>query len=259
MFDVHCHLIYQEDDGSRSIEESIKMIEKYIEVGYKGAIVTPHYDRNRYLVTSDIVLDKMEILKNKIKEENIDFELFPGNEIQIDEKTIDLIKNKEIFRLNNSRYVLCELPFFSKPIYAKELFYQMRLEGWIPIIAHPERYSYVKEDIGWLKQFIKTGCLLQLNISSLSSKMNSNIAKQLLERNMIHLVGTDSHQNEWRSPDVKKEFIILRELVGDNKFETLTSTNPKKIIDDLFIPSNYEKILDSPNNQKKKKWFKFWR
>src|SRR5699024_1393651 len=131
--------------------------------GYKGAIITPHYDPGRYEVSSDKIYPKIEELKSMIKEEGLNFEIFPGNEIQIDENTIKLLKEGKILRLNDSRYILCELPFFTKPIYAREIFYQIQLEGWTPIMAHPERYSYTENNIDWLKDFIKSGVLLQLN------------------------------------------------------------------------------------------------
>lgn len=261
MYDIHCHLIYGEDDGSRSIEESIEMIKTYKSIGYDGSILTPHYDDGRYLVTSEKTIEKMNLIKERLNKENIEFELFTGNEIQIDENTINLIKNNKVLRLNNSRYILCELPFSTKPLYAKEIFYKMQLEGRIPIIAHPERYSYIKSDIEYFSNFIKSGCLLQLNLSSLTSNSLSSISKELLERNMIHFVATDSHQSKWRNPNVKDELDILKDLVGDEKFVQLTATNPKKVIKDQFISSDYDKVIklsDEVYKKKKKRWFKFW-
>lgn len=260
MYDTHCHLIFGEDDGSRSLEESIKMVEIYKQTGYKGAILTSHYDEGRYLVTSDKVLSKLDILKDELKKQNIDFDLYPGNEIQINENTLSLLKDKKVLSLNNSRYVLCELPFSTKPIYAKEIFYQLQLEGYIPIIAHPERYDYIKNEIEWFYQFIKTGCLLQMNLSSITSPNLKDISEEMLSRNMIHLVGTDAHQSEWRSPDVTNELEALKSLVGDEKFEQLTEINPKKIIDNEYISSRYDDLVKTSNdNKRKKKWFEFWR
>lgn len=260
MYDTHCHLVFGEDDGSRSLEESIEMIKIYKEVGYAGAILTSHYDEGRYLVTADKVLDKLEMLKDELVRCDIDFELFPGNEIQIDGNTMNLLKEGKILSLNNSRYILCELPFSTKPIYAKEIFYQMQLEGYIPIIAHPERYDYVRNDIAWYDDFIKSGCLLQMNLSSLTSPSIRNLSKEMLDRKMIHLVGTDAHQSEWRSPDVKDELTLLRDLVGDDKFKELTEINPKKIIDNEYISSRYDDIeKNTEKKTKKKKWYEFWR
>lgn len=258
MYDVHCHLIFGEDDGSRSLEESIDMVKIYMDNGYKGAILTSHYDRGRYKVSSDRLIPKYELLKNRIEEEGLDFKIFPGNEIQIDETSVDLLKKGEVLSLNKSSYVLCELPFSSKPFYAKEVFYQMQLEGWTPIIAHVERYPYVENNLDWIKDFINTGVLTQLNLSSLSSARSKDLAIKLLQSNMVHMVGTDSHQSEWRSPKVKEDLEILKDLVGEDKFIELTSTNPLKVIKDEYIPNGYDEIVDLSKNRKKR-WFEFWR
>lgn len=260
MYDIHCHLAYGLDDGSRSIEESIEMINIYKENGFKGAILTSHYDTSRYLVTADKVNENLEILREKLQENKIEFELYPGNEIQIDDSSISRIKKGELNRLNNSRYVLCELPFLTRPNYLTSIFYQMQLEGWIPIIAHPERYSYVISNPRWLNQFIKTGCLLQMNLSSLNKEDTRNTALFLLDNDMIHMVATDSHQSEWRSPNVNKLLMDLKEIVGEKKYIDLTDINPKKVIDDIFISSNYKELEDIENRKRdKRKWYQFWR
>lgn len=259
MYDTHCHLIFGEDDGSRSLEESIDMVKTYKDQGYEGLILTSHYDEDRYLVTADRVLAKMEILKEELRKLNIDFDLYPGNEIQINANTLDLLKEGRILSLNKSRYVLCELPFSTKPIYAREVFYQLQLEGYVPIIAHAERYDYIRHDLDWYYDFIKAGCLLQMNLSSLTSPSLKEHSEEMLRRNMIHLVGTDAHQSEWRSPNVKKELERLKELVGSESFTKLTQINPKKIIDDEFISSAYDDLVMDKEDKKRKKWFEFWR
>lgn len=259
LYDIHNHLIPNVDDGARSIEETMKMIHQYMDSGYYGAIVSSHYDKGRYIVEAEKVLRGVELIREELKNRNIDFEIYPGNEIQIDLDSIKDITNGKVLRLNNSRYVLCELPMMTRPNYAGNIFYEMQLNGWIPIIAHPERYNYVQNDPDWLLQFIKTGCLVQINLSSINKPDAKEVTKELLERNMVHIVGTDSHQSEWRSPKVKVELEQLKEMIGEEKFETYLSINPRKVIDNQFISANYDKIKkDENNNTKKKPWYKFW-
>ncbi len=258
LYDIHNHLIFGVDDGSRSIEETITMIKQYISSGFSGAIVSSHYDKGRYLVSAYQVKSGLEFIKTELQNQGIDFELYPGNEIQIDLNSIRDISEGKVLRMNNSKYVLCELPMMTKPNYAANVFYEMQLNGWIPIIAHPERYSYVQEDPDWLLQFIKTGCLIQMNLSSLNKPDSEKIARELLERNMVHIIATDSHQSEWRCPDVKNDLSMLEELIGQEKFELFLSINPKNVIEDKYISSNYGKIEIKDKNKPKKKWYKFW-
>lgn len=260
MIDVHNHLIPGVDDGSRSVDESLLMIEQFIKTGYTGAIVTSHYDSGRYYVTGDMVREGISRLEQALKERRLDFTLYPGNEIQLDLKTKEDLKSDRMLSLNNSRYLLLEWPMFSKPHYAENLIYQLNLEGYIGVIAHPERYRYVREDPDFLLDFIKSGCLVQLNLRSLSEPGSvGETAEELLERNMVHLVGTDAHQSKWRNPLLGDELSLLKKSVGEGRFREMTEIRPKKIINDEFISSNYEDVMEkSKKTPKKKPRYKFW-
>lgn len=252
MIDIHNHIIYGVDDGSRSLEESMEMVRLYKKAGFSKLIATSHFDRSRYMTPADEIREKATILNEEIKKSNIDFEIFPGHEIQVEANTLKLINNKTLNTLADSRYVLLELPFISPPLFLKDLIYNIQLEGLIPIIAHAERYSYVKKNIDYLLEFIKMGALIQANYSSI----NSDTLKTMLERNMIHILATDAHQSEWRSPDIREYKREIIDIIGDDKFKTLSETNPSKIIEDEYISSSYNEIKTI---KKKKSIFNFWR
>lgn len=253
IYDIHNHLIPGVDDGAQDLDESITMIKQYIESGYSGVVTSSHYDKGRYLVTRDKVLEGIEKIKNRLIEENISFELYPGNEIQIDSSSIADIKAGKVLRLNETRYVLCELPMQTKPLYAKQIFYEMQLEGWTPIIAHPERYEYVRKNPDWLLEFIKSGCLVQINLSSIFNPALRDIARKLLDRNMVHIIATDAHQSDWRKPYVKEELDQLKDLIGQDRFDTYLSVNPQKVINDQHINSHFSKVIIKQEEKKPEK------
>ena len=261
MIDIHNHIIYGVDDGSRSFDESMKMVELFMKNGFKEIIATSHYDPSRYMVKKEDILEKSSILNDEIKKRNLDFKIHPGHEIHVEPNTLDKIHKKELLTLDNSRYVLLELSFVNKPLFLKDLIYNLSLEGYIPIIAHVERYPYVEKNISYLYEFIKMGALIQINYSSMKS--HHHTTKKLLEKNMVHFIGTDSHQSEWRSPNIEDEKNEIIEIIGREKFEKLTQINPQKIINDEFIPSGYDEIVREEeqvkNKSKKKGLFNFWR
>lgn len=256
MIDIHNHIVYGVDDGSRDLDESLRMVELYKEAGFDQIIATSHYDKSRYMVDSTEIRQKVAILNDEIEKQNLDFKVYPGHEVQVDLDMIKKIKSGDILSLNDSRYVLCELSFVNKPNFLKDLFYSLQLEGYIPIIAHAERYPYVENDIGWLEDFIKAGALIQINYSSIKS--SHEVTRTLLERNMVHIIGTDAHQSEWRNPDIRSYKDEILEIIPEDKFETLATINPKKVINDQFISSGYDKIV-KPKEKKKKTIFNFWR
>ena len=256
MIDIHNHIIYGVDDGARDIDESLKMVKLYQKAGFDQIIATSHYDRSRYMVDAGEIKEKVDILNEEISKQAIDFKIYPGHEIQVELDMIKKLKSGELLTLNGSKYVLCELSFVNKPNFLKDLFYNMQLEGYIPIIAHAERYPYVEDHIEWLEDFIKAGALVQINYASIKS--HADTTRELLQRNMVHIIGTDAHQSEWRSPDIRAYKDDILEMIDEEKFEKLSTTNPKKVINNQFISSEYDKVLRE-DKKKKKSIFNFWR
>lgn len=256
MIDIHNHIVYGVDDGSRNLDESIKMVELYKKAGFDQIIATSHYDKSRYTVDANEIKEKVSIINDEIEKRTLDFKVYPGHEIQVELDMIKKIKSGDLLTLNNSRYVLCELSFVNKPTFLKDLFYNLELEGYVPIIAHVERYPYVENNIEWLEDFIKMGALIQINYSSIKS--NYEITRELLERNMVHIIGTDSHQSEWRNPDIRAYKDEMLKIVSEERFEILSTINPAKVINDEFMSSEYDKII-KPEKREKKGIFNFWR
>ena len=252
MIDIHNHIIYGVDDGSRSLEESMEMVGLYKKAGFDKIIATSHFDRARFMVDANEIREKCQILNAEIEKTKIDFKIYPGHEIQVEPNTLKLINDKTLNTLADSRYVLLELPFINPALFLKDLIYNLQLEGYVPIIAHAERYPYVKKNIDYLLDFIKMGALIQANYSSIKDVT----LEIMLERNMVHILATDAHQSEWRSPDIREYKNEIIDIIGETKFETLATTNPSKIISDEYISSAYDEIRIV---EKKKSIFNFWR
>ena len=124
------------------------------------------------------------------------------------------------------------------PIYVEDLIYNLLVKGYVPIIAHPERYTKISEDPNILYKYISMGALAQLNLPSLAGFYGSrvkNTAEVLLKHNMIHFVATDSHSNRHRSPNVEEGLKRLYDLVGDEYFELLTEGNQESVLNDKPI------------------------
>lgn len=164
MIDIHSHILPNIDDGSSSIEESIEILKEAKKAGFNGIIATPHYLKPEYNCEKQEKNILINLLKEEIQKENIDIELFTGNEIYIDESIINMINEEKVESLNNSRYLLIELPMNFEMKYLEDLIFNIQNAEYIPIIAHPERYSYVQKEPNKLIDLIREGCIISIKL-----------------------------------------------------------------------------------------------
>ena len=243
MKDLHNHLLYGIDDGSRSLDESIEILSNLESEGVTSLVVTPHYIIGSNYNSNN--LEKEKMLKELQKRTTI--KLYLGNEIYIDNKIIEEIENGNISPINNSRYLLIELPLHEKMEHAKDILFRLRNKGFVPIIAHPERYHYIS--LEELKSFIEMGCILQGNITSLNEKYGKNARlnlELLLKKQMIYVIGTDTHSKNNNNIKLcleKLKKIVTNELI----YEDLVNNNFDRIINNEEIPryeiKNQKKIF----------------
>lgn len=195
--DLHSHLLPGLDDGVESFEESIEIINGLKTLGYSKIITTPHVMHDFYNNSSEDILHKLEQLKQLLKEQNIDIEVEASAEYYLDEQLINIVAEKPIELLTfGDNYFLFETSFMTEPLYMKEFIFEAKSKGLNPILAHPERYVYLQEDLSKVEDLINRGVLMQLNINSLSgyySKRIKKTAEKLIDAKQVHLIGSDCH------------------------------------------------------------------
>jgi|LGOV01.1.fsa_nt_gb protein-tyrosine phosphatase len=194
MLDMHCHLLPGVDDGCDTFEQSIEMIKKAISVGITDIIITPHYAPLRgYVVASNLIKDRFDELLDVVKKERLNINLYLGREIDEIEDIEVLLNNGEIETLNNTKFVLIDFGMQKADI--DEYCYGLIINGYKPIIAHPERYNYVSSTDDY-HQWKKTGALIQINATSLLKSRNKKTranAKYLLKNGLVDFIASDCH------------------------------------------------------------------
>ena len=156
MKDLHSHLLFGIDDGSKSLDESICLLKKMQEQNITDLICTPHYIENsKYVCNNKDKLKKIKKLKEKIRKENININLYLGNELFITPNVVDLINKKEVRTLNNSRYILFEFPMNNIYLNTKEIIKKMISNRYIPILAHPERYPIFQKNPEKIEEYLQ--------------------------------------------------------------------------------------------------------
>ena len=194
--DIHSHVLPGIDDGAKDLETSITLIQKMASFGIKNFVTTPHILGNVYPNTPTIIKEKLQLVKNELQKRNMEaITIEAAAEYMLDEQFSVLLAKGDILTLKDN-LVLVEMSYFSPPINLYDILFQLQLQGYKPILAHPERYNFYHNNFENFYKLKKAGCLFQLNLLSLTEQYGKNVQKvsnQLLKEKMYDFVGTDTH------------------------------------------------------------------
>jgi len=190
--DIHSHILPGIDDGAKNIEESLILISEMEKMGFSKIIGTPHTYPGLYDNTKAAIEESFNELKGKISK---GIEISYASEYMSDISILDKIKNNEILTIKD-KLILVETGFNSIPNNLFEMIFQIRLNGYIPVIAHPERYIYLHENLKIAKKLKIAGCLFQINLLSSTGYYGNRVSRfcdKLLVEDMVDFVGSDIH------------------------------------------------------------------
>ncbi len=238
MIDMHSHILPNIDDGAKSIEETFQLIKEAKQVGFDAIISTSHYMEGYYETASAEREVWVNAIYEKLQEQNMDIKLYLGNEIYFSENIVALLKERKASTINDTSYVLFEMPLNVEPLNLYDVIYEMLQYELVPILAHPERYSFVQKEPELIYDLIQKGVYMQANYASIIGKYGKKaqfIVKKFLTNDMIHFLGSDVHRKESiypRIPEILKE---LENIIGVEKLEKLTTINPKLVLQNKKI------------------------
>ncbi len=208
MFDIHSHIIYGVDDGSRDPGESIRLVEMDKKQGVTDIIATPHYYVN-HPSDPDRILRHLEELRKQLREQGLGdgIRLYPGNEVLWFESMAEKLNSGEILPLGGSRFTLVE--FYPPERWSTILraVRKLRDAGWRPVIAHAERFSALWEPgegkKSRLAELISQGAYIQLSTEPFGGGLfdrTARFCKAAVKNNEVHFLGTDMHRPDRRPP-----------------------------------------------------------
>ncbi|MGL5330736.1 MAG: tyrosine-protein phosphatase [Peptostreptococcaceae bacterium] len=247
MIDMHCHILPGVDDGAENIDESIEMARIAQSEGITKIVCTPHFHPDFEYTMGDVLFDEVQSLNKELRKNNIDVEVYIGNELYYSNEVIEDLKELDFYTLNDSKYLLIEFSPMNLPKNLADVVYEIKLKGYVPVLAHVERYNSVIENPNVIYDCIKEGAIIQVNASSILGKHGKEIKKTteiLLDNNMVHIVASDAHGSERRRPQLKEAYEYVKsnysKEVANNLFkynQSLISANEYIIIP---IASRYE-------------------
>jgi len=217
--DIHSHLLPGIDDGAKTYDESIELIKRLVALGYKKIITTPHIMSDFYRNTPDIIHSKLQKLRTKIKEHNVNIEIDAAAEYYMDDWFINQVNVQKPLLTFGDRFLLIETSFMSKPYQFFDTIFKLQTQGYKPILAHPERYTYLQDDFNLVEKIHQKKIFLQINLNSLDNyygKAAQKLAEKLIDKKMVHFVGSDCHGkrhlDSLQKVQKKKYYLKLKKL-----------------------------------------------
>ncbi len=233
MIDIHTHIIHGVDDGSGTLEESVAILKSAALNGVTDVICTSHYLSPEEF-NKEQVLENFHVLKEKIKEENININLHLGSETAVYGRADKLFAADNLVTLADSKYILIEFPMAIDVDYVLDAVYEARVRKLVPVIAHPERCECFRRDYDLILKAIDEGALIQCNLTSLmgdNGHTAKNIVKRLLKEKKVHFFATDTHSIlRNRYDKLNKMTATLEKLVGRAYKNKLLEYNARAIL-----------------------------
>ncbi len=235
MIDIHCHILFGLDDGSDNLEESVRMARIAVDSGIRAVVATPHSNvPNSYQnFWSEDIANRLNQLNKRLEDDKIPLKVFPGNEIFSNGDIVDMIKNTRLLSLNNSVYPLIEFDTYERSASAYRQIEALVAEGYIPIIAHPERYAFVHEDVNAIIRLKRRGALIQINKGSIKGSFGKSayhISRRLITKQLADFVASDAHSPYMRTPFLAEAHEEVSLMSSYDYAEQIFNQNPAKVI-----------------------------
>lgn len=235
MIDFHSHILAGLDDGIATFDEALVTVREARKAGFNKIIATTHYYSDYNFKANE---EERTIALKKLNDNIAGVEVFLGNEIYVNGHIDELIQNKYASTINNSKYVLFEIPLYDEYPELKNVILDLISRGYKLVLAHPERYRIFQEDPRRLEELIDLGVYLQANYLSILGfygKEAKNIVELLYKHDMISFLGTDVHKANRYYPKVADAIEKIVSIIGEEKFEELSTLNPEAVLENNEI------------------------
>lgn len=220
--DMHSHLIPGIDDGAQTLEDSIALITKLHELGFTKLITTPHIFTDLYKNSPETILPGLALVREELKKRNIPVDLHAAAEYYLDEEFEKLVDDKKLLTFGNN-YVLFELSFAEEPPQLHRAIFNMRLQGYRPVLAHPERYEYWNHNFKKYTDLHEKDVLLQLNVNCLTGHYGQQVkrvSEKMIDAGIVSFIGSDTHHvGHIQLLEAVRKSSHLRKLIESGKLK----------------------------------------
>ena len=243
MIDIHSHIVFDVDDGPKSIEESKKLLREAYTQGVRTIVSTSHRRKGMFETPEEKIATNFLKVREMAKEVADDLTIAYGAEIYYTPDVVEKLEKKLIPTLNDSRYALIEFSMNTPYRDMHKGLSNILMLGITPVIAHIERYDALENNERRVRELIDMGCYTQVNSSHVlkpklfgeTYKFMKKRAQYFLERDLVHVIASDMHNLDHRPPHMEAAYDIIAQKYSEDKAKELFKDNPRKIIMDQLI------------------------
>lgn len=239
MIDLHCHILPGIDDGAADLATSLEMARASVAQGVTTVACTPHILPGLYNNSGSAIREMTKQLQNVLDREQIPLLLVSGADVHVAPDFVAGLRSGRLLSLADSRYVLVEPPHHTAPPQLEDFFFNLLVAGYVPILTHPERLSWVPLRYQAIKRLVRAGVWMQITAGSLAGTFGRKPlywAERMLEEGHVHLIASDAHDAARRPPDLAAGRELAAKRLGAEEALNLVDVRPLGVLNDE-VPS----------------------
>jgi protein-tyrosine phosphatase len=236
MIDLHCHLLPGIDDGARDLEMTLAMARAFVADGVTIVACTPHILPGLYHNTGPQISAAVANLQRMLAESGIPLNLVAGADNHIVQNFVGGLRTGHLLGLAGSRYVLVEPPHHVMPVRLDDLFFDLSVAGYVPILTHPERLTWIKGNYAVIERLAQKGVWMQITAGSLTGAFGRGPkywAERMLDEGLVQIIATDAHDVQRRPPNLAEGRRLAATRVGEEEAWHLVYTRPRGVLDNV--------------------------
>jgi len=235
VIDLHCHILPGVDDGAKDLAVSLQMARAQVAQGVMAVACTSHILPGLYHNSGPALREATSGLQAVLDQEGIPLRLVTGADVHMAPNFLAGLKSGQLLSIADSRYVLVEPPHHTAPPQIEDFFFNLVVAGYVPVLTHPERLSWVPSRYETVKKLVRGGAWMQITAGSFTGAFGRNAlywAERMLDEGCVHLIASDAHDVERRPPDLAAGYELVARRVGPDEAQRLVLTRPQGILSD---------------------------
>ena len=236
MIDLHSHILPGIDDGATDIDVALEMARMAVADGVKVQACTPHILPGLYNNTGPQIRLAIQDLQRRLDEHGIALQLVTGADAHLTPDFVSGLRSGHILSLADTRYVLVEPPHHVAPPRIEEFFFGIMVQGYVPVLTHPERLTWIGANYPVVEQMCEAGVWMQLTAGSLTGVYGRGPqywAERMLKEGRVHILASDAHGVGRRRPNLREGRDQAAKWVGEEEAEHLVVTRPRGVLSNV--------------------------